>query len=139
MKLRLAFFGAHEFSARLLEKIIADKTLPVEVVMVVTQADKPVGRKQQIEESPVKQIAKKFNIPVFDDLNQLRITDSGQFANIDLALVYAYGKIIPASLLILPRLGFWNLHPSLLPYYRGPSPTAYPLLLGDKITGVTLM
>ncbi len=130
-KLSLAYFGSSSFSADFLEKIINDKSQPFEVKFVVTQPDKPVGRKQILTPTPVALIAKRYNIN----------TNSGQapLAQVDLALVYAFGEIIPAKLLNLPRFGFWNIHPSFLPKYRGPSPIAYPLILGEAETGVTII
>lgn len=133
---RLAYFGSPFFSARLLEKILTDKDLPVEVVLVVTQPDKPVGRNQIITPSLVKQMAIKYNIPF---KNSEFIIHNSELRDVDLSLLYAYGKIIPKEILQIPKYGFWNIHPSLLPRYRGPSPIAYPLILGDTETGVTLM
>ncbi len=134
-KLSLAYFGSSSFSAVLLEKLITDKTLGVEIKLVVSQPDKPVGRKQIITPTPVKLVAQKYGINVFDNVERLTLN----VTHPDLALVYAYGKIIPSNLLSLPKHGFWNIHPSLLPKYRGPSPIAYPLILGDRETGVSLI
>lgn len=143
-KLTIAYFGTPYFSAMFLEKLLKD-TLPVQVSFVVTRPDKPVGRKQQVIPSPVKQIAKKYKIEVFEFEN-LKIENSLEIKNLklkikacDFVFLYAYGGIIPDDLLRLPRLGFLNTHPSLLPKYRGPSPIVYPLLSGDKETGVTLI
>lgn len=135
MKLRLAYVGTPDFSARLLEQILKDAELPVEIVYVVTQPDKPVGKKKIVTPSPVKRIAQQHGLPVYDALTYDLLLNS----SLDLVLLLAYGDIIPAALLSLPRFGFWNIHPSLLPSFRGPSPTAYPLLLGEEKTGVTLM
>lgn len=135
-KLRIVYFGAPDFSARFLEKIIADTTLPVEVVAVVTQPDKKVGRKQIVTPTPVKIVAGKYTIPVFHDSDIRHLTSD---ISLDLALVYAYGKILPESILNLPKYGFWNIHPSLLPKYRGTSPMAHALLMGETTTGVTIM
>ncbi len=167
-KISLAYFGTPYFSADFLEKILADKTLPVEVKLVITQKDKPVGKKQIITPSPVKELGKKAKIPVFFQINQKRseeirkiryqknsdksdISDlSGflmladdsrtlpNFSEVDLALVCAYGQLIPQELLTLPKYGFWNIHYSLLPKYRGASPVAYALIAGEKKTGVTI-
>jgi methionyl-tRNA formyltransferase len=136
MKLSLAYFGSADFAARLLEKIINDKSLPVEVRLVVTQPDKPAGRKQVLTSTPIKLVAKKYNLDVIDSLTE---DLSSKIRGLELALVYAYGQIIPANLLHLPKHGFINIHPSLLPKYRGPAPITYPLILGDKETGVTII
>lgn len=140
-KLKIAYFGTPDFSAHFLEKIITDTDLPIEVVLVVTQADKPVGRKQVLTPSPVKIIAQKYKIAIWDE-NIEHITYNIELIkekHIDLALVYAYGEILPQELLTVPKYEFWNIHPSLLPKYRGPSPTAYALIMGDTETGVSLM
>lgn len=140
MKLKIAFFGTPNFSARLLKKIITDPELKqiLEVKLVVTQPDKPVGRKQILTPSPVKVMAQKYNLKVIDDLKMLQVTGY-TLHDIDLALLFAYGEIIPAKVLASPRMGFFNIHLSPLPKFRGPSPIAYPLIIGNIITGVTLM
>lgn len=133
--LKIAYFGSPWFSAYFLEKIFNDSDLKkiIKIDLVITQNDQPSGRKRLLTPTPVKQTAKNFDLEVLE-FNNLKF----EIKNYDLCLVYAFGKIIPRSLLYQPRFGFWNLHPSLLPKYRGPSPIAYPLILGDKETGVTL-
>ena len=139
-KFSIAYFGTPAFSARFLDKLLMDASIKhlIEVELVVTQPDKPVGRKQIYTPSPVKSMASK--------LKGLEIENSLRTENLklklkkfDLVLVYAYGEMIPKDLLDLPRLGFLNIHPSLLPKYRGASPIAYPLILGDMKTGVTII
>ncbi|MBI4973645.1 methionyl-tRNA formyltransferase [Candidatus Roizmanbacteria bacterium] len=151
-KLKLAYFGSPSFSAALLEKLILDKSLGIEIALVVTQPDKPVGRKMVMTPSPVKVVAQKYNIPVFDNLKfvypeerrEIRNLNSNlklKISNLDLCLVYAFGfkQLIPLDLLRAPKMQlFVNIHPSLLPRYRGSSPIAYPILLGENKTGVTL-
>ena len=134
-RLTIAFFGAPSFAAELLQKIIDDTNLPVELKFVVTQPDKKAGRKQIITPTPVKNLAKKYKIEVLD---KFQVT-SYKLQELDLVLLYAFGELIPAEMLKTPRWGFWNIHPSLLPLYRGPSPIAYPLLLGEEKTGVSLI
>ena len=134
-KLTIAYFGAPDFSAGVLEQILNDKDIPVSVKCVVTQPDRPAGRKQTLTLTPVKLLAQKHSIPVFDMLHAA----CSVLHEIDLVLLYAYGEIIPLEVLKLPRWGFWNIHPSLLPRFRGPSPIAYPLFLGETKTGVSLM
>lgn len=161
-KLTLAYFGSPYFSSLFLEKLLTDTSINriIEVKFIVTQPDRPVGRKQLLTPTPVKQVAKKYGILVkelkkntklqapitkktqnskrFENLNFENLSLFRIFKNIDLALVYAFGQIIPKNILDLPKYGFWNIHPSLLPKYRGPSPTVYPLILGEKKTGVTI-
>lgn len=135
MKLNLGFFGTPNFAANLMEAILHDKNIPVKLSLVVTQPDQPVGRKKILTPSPVKLVAEKFKINVYEMLHVSRY----MLRDIDLCLVYAFGEKIPADLLEIPKYGFWNIHPSLLPKYRGPAPMAYPLILGDQTTGVTII
>jgi methionyl-tRNA formyltransferase len=159
-KLTLAYFGSPDFSADFLEKLINDPSINqlIDIKLVVTQPDRPVGRKQTLTPTPVKNIAIKNNVPLAEYVASevtLREADSANWRrasqerrdherqnllqSIDLALVFAFSQKIPQDLLALPRLGFWNIHPSLLPKYRGPSPIAYPLIFGEKETGVTII
>lgn len=136
-KLTISYFGAPLFSARVLERIILEFSDEVTIQSVFTQPDRKAGRKQILTPTPVKLLAQKHSIPVFDDL--LISTNEQQLKDVDLVLLYAYGKILPQDVLKMPKWGFWNIHPSLLPKYRGTSPIAYSLLMGDKTTGVSLM
>jgi methionyl-tRNA formyltransferase len=136
-KLTLSFFGAPSFSARVLERVITEMKDVADVKSVFTQPDKKAGRKQILTPTPVKLLAQKYNLPVFTESDPLFI--SQQLKDIDLVLLYAYGTLLPAEVLKVPRWGFWNIHPSLLPKYRGTSPIVYSLLMGDKTTGVSLM
>ncbi len=136
-KLSLAFFGTPVYAAYLLEKIVNDKGLP-EVKLVVTQPDRPVGKKQIITPSPVKTTAMKIGNLEIE--NSLEIENwKLKTKNIDLALVCAFGRILPKEILTIPKFGFWNIHYSLLPHYRGGAPSAYTLINGDKTTGVTIL
>ncbi len=137
MKLKIAYFGTPDFSADFLKMILEDTSLPLEIVLVVTQPDQLIGRKKILTPTPVKQLAQTHNIPVWD--KKLDDSLTRQLATLDLSLLFAYGEILKKDLLEAPKNGFWNIHPSLLPNYRGTSPMTYPLILGDKITGVTLM
>jgi len=132
MKIRTIYLGSPDFSANFLEKIL-NSDLSTEIIAVLTQPDRPVGRKKIITSTAVKLVAQKHNIPVYEDLNELNNI------NFDMGLVFAYSKFIPKQLLDKPKYGFVNIHPSLLPLYRGPSPIAYPLINGDKKTGVTII
>lgn len=112
-----------------------------EVCGVFTREDKPVGRKQVLTAPPVKQLALQHDIPVY----QPRTLKDGQAEQIirelapELAVVVAYGRILPPEILALPRYGCINLHVSLLPQYRGAAPIQHAVLNGDKETGVTIM
>ncbi len=134
-RLKIAYFGSPDFSAWFLEKLLNDKTIPVEVALVVTQKDKPAGRKRVLTPTPVKQVAQKYKLPVFAQEQQEM---EAQLAKCDLALLLFYGKIIPKKLLTLPKNGFWNIHFSALPKYRGGYPFVYSLMMGDKNATVSI-
>lgn len=135
-KLSIVYFGSPDFSAEFLKKLIDNQL--VDVKLIVTQKDKPVGRKQLLTPTPVKEVAKKYKIN-FLEIDNLKTQNSLKISQIDIALVYAYSLIIPKELLNLPKYGFWCIHPSLLPKYRGSSPIATALINGDKKTGVTII
>lgn len=135
--LNLVYIGSPVFSAQVLTRILNELKASVVVTAVLTQPDRPVGRKQVLTQTPVKEVASVHGIPVYVDSNDTRV--QSLLASCDLALLYAYGLILNEKMLKLPRWGFWNIHPSLLPTYRGTSPIAYALLMGDAKTGVSLM
>ncbi len=145
-KYKIGYFGTPYFSADFLKALLEDPDAPVEVSFVMTQPDKPVGKKQIVTPSPVKQILRNTNIPVFEQIKELE-EQKKMVQNCDFCLVFAYGfrQLIPPHILKLPKImfrhtqsGFLNIHPSLLPKYRGASPIAYPLILGDAETGVSI-
>ena len=135
--MRIIFFGTPEFGAIILEKLIQTDLKPV---LVVTAPDKPIGRKQLVTPPPVKVIAEKHNIPVLQP-ERLDQTINYQLKTInpDLIVLAAYGQIIPKEILELPKFGALNVHPSLLPKYRGASPIQAAILNGDTETGATIM
>ena len=136
--MKLVFMGTPDFAAAALEAIAACH----EVLAVFTQPDKPVGRKQVLGQSPVKQLALRLGIPVFQPVSLKTAPEPAQILR-DLApdciVVAAYGKILPVEILSIPPLGCINIHASLLPNYRGASPIQAALLNGDAVTGVTTM
>jgi len=136
---KAVFFGTPEFAVPALEALLS---MPhISVTAVITQPDKPVGKKQVVTPPPVKVFAKKNDIPVFQpprlDTAAFMAAFSGFGA--DIAVLVAYGKIIPPGFLSIPPHGWINVHASLLPKYRGASPIQAALLAGDTTTGVTLM
>jgi methionyl-tRNA formyltransferase len=137
-KIKLTFFGSPDFAAYFLEKLLTDTTINqlIEVKLIVTQKDKLVGRKQILTPTPVKQVALKHGLEILEIKSRL---GREKISQADIALVYAYGDLIPKEFLDLPKYGFWNIHPSLLPKYRGPMPIASPLIKGDKTTGLTII
>lgn len=136
--MRLIFMGTPEFAVPSLEAVVAAGAM---VVAVITQPDKQKGRGMQLAPPPIKERALQLGLTV---LQPHRLREPGfevTFAGLqpDVAAVVAYGQLVPASLLRLPRLGFVNVHPSLLPRYRGASPIQQALLDGCEETGVTTM
>jgi methionyl-tRNA formyltransferase len=137
IKLRTVFMGTSDLSEAILEKLIDNK---YNIVGVFTKPDTKVGRKQELVAPLVKQLAEKNNIPVLQPLRfNTETTEQLRELKPDLVVVAAYGKIIPKAALEIPGFGCINVHVSLLPKYRGPSPIQNALLLGEKETGVTIM
>jgi methionyl-tRNA formyltransferase len=136
-KAKIVFFGSSHFS----EKILAALSIKYEIVLVITQSDKPVGRKKIMQQTPVALLAKKLNLPLIKPENLKSEETAALIENskADLFVVVAYGKIIPQQILDFPQMGAINIHASLLPKYRGASPIHSALLNGDKETGITIM
>lgn len=111
------------------------------ITLVVANQDKPIGRKKIITPPPVKIAAQKRGIAVFQpkSVKDPAAIEEIKNAKPDLIIICAYGKIIPKEILEIPRLGTINVHASLLPRWRGPSPIQYAILNGDKETGITIM
>ena len=130
--------GTPQFSIPVLEALLVAGH---QAVGVVTQPDKPAGRGRQGQVSPVKRFALERDLTVLQppSLRPREVVEGISSLAPDVVVVAAYGKILPASLLGLPPLGALNLHPSLLPRHRGPSPVASAILEGDEFTGVTVM
>ncbi len=136
--MRILFFGTPEFAVPSLQKLHTDG---FEIISVVTQPDKPVGRKQTLTPSAIKIAAEELTIPVLQPIT-LKNDEARALItplNPDIIVVVAYGKIIPPWLLALSKHGCVNVHPSLLPKYRGASPIPAPIVHGDTETGVTIM
>ena len=130
------FFGTPEFALPVFNALIAEK---YHLVGVVTNPDEPVGRKKIFTSPPVKIFAEKHSIPVFHPEKLKRELWDNEIPSADLFVVAAYGKIIPKSVLAIPKFGTLNIHPSLLPRWRGASPIQSAILAGDADTGVTIM
>ena len=135
--MKIIFFGTPEFSAVILEALIDNNYLPV---LTVTASDKPVGRKKTITPPPVKVLAKQHNIKVLQPKNLEDIKQDIDDISPDLIIVAAYGPpFLSKEVLAMPRHGCLNVHPSLLPKYRGASPIAASILNGETETGVTII
>lgn len=132
--MKIVYIGSPSFSADILKQLISDKeSLSIDVTAVITQPDQPVGRKKIMTPTAVKLTAEELSIPVYTNLSVIKGNTP------DLVILFAYGEIIPQWALDLPQFGFWNIHPSLLPEFRGASPISFPLVLGKTETGTTLM
>lgn len=134
------FMGTPVFAAAHLEAMHARGDV-FDVRGVFTQPDKPVGRSQKPEASPVKKFAVLNNIPVYqpESLKHSGISDLFKSLAPDLVIVVAYGHILPPDILNIPILGTYNVHASLLPKYRGASPIQTTLMNGDSRSGVTII
>ncbi|APX72585.1 methionyl-tRNA formyltransferase [Companilactobacillus allii] len=132
------FLGTPEFAATVLKGLLKEQ---YNVVAVVTQPDKPVGRKQKLQKSPVKLIAEDENIKLFQPVKLSGSEELEQLKNIhaDLIITAAYGQFLPTVFLKSAKVAAINVHGSLLPKYRGGAPIQYSLLNGDKETGVSIM
>ena len=135
---KTVFFGTPAFALPTLERLIESPHL---VLAVVTQPDRPRGRGRQVSPSPVKSVAAGHGIPV---LEPVRLADEifrRQLAALepDLAVVAAYGRILPDAVLATPRHGTINVHASLLPKYRGAAPIQRAILAGETTTGITII
>ncbi|AST58919.1 methionyl-tRNA formyltransferase [Thermoanaerobacterium thermosaccharolyticum] len=137
--MNIVFMGTPEFAVPSLEKLIESGH---NVMLVITQPDKPKGRGKKISYSPVKECAIKNNIEVFQPpklKNNKEIFDKLSQLNPDLIVVAAYGKILPEEILQIPKYGCINVHASLLPKYRGAAPINWAIINGEKETGITIM
>jgi len=136
-KLRVVFMGSPEFAVPCLDALIATE----EVVAVVTQPDKPVGRGLAVQPPPVKVRAEAAGVPVMQPTSVRKppFADELRALAPDLCVVVAYGKILPPDVLATPRYGCLNVHASLLPKYRGAAPIQWAIIRGERETGVTLM
>ncbi|MEK9181066.1 MAG: methionyl-tRNA formyltransferase, partial [Patescibacteria group bacterium] len=135
---KIIFFGSSEFALPALQTLIKDGW---NIRAVVTLPDRPAGREAELSATPVKKLAlkKKLKVLEFSNLRDASVAVELKNLKADCAVVSAYGSIIPKDILKLARLGFINVHPSLLPKYRGPSPIQTALLNGEKKTGVSLI
>ncbi|MBM3192696.1 MAG: methionyl-tRNA formyltransferase [Chlamydiae bacterium] len=138
--MRIIFFGTDEFAKDVLAFLLQEK---LDLIAVVTRADKPKGRSQKVEAPPVKEIC--FEMGFKGEVYQPLKASADEFVETlkklkpDLFVVVSYGQILKQNVLDIPLYGTINVHPSLLPKYRGPSPIQSAVLAGDKETGVTIM
>jgi methionyl-tRNA formyltransferase len=136
--LRIVFFGTPDFAVPTLNALLSSRHV---VVGVVTQPDRPRGRGQRPQPSPVKAIASAHAVPVLqpERLRDAAFLETLNAFGADLGVVAAYGKILTDAVLQSPRLGLMNVHASLLPKYRGAAPIHRAVMAGETMTGVTIM
>lgn len=135
MKIKAVFMGTPEIARDALEAL----NDVLDVVLVVTQPDKLVGRKKVLTKSPVKLLAESLEVPVFQPYKIKEEYDAIIKLNPDIIVTCAYGQILPKELLDLPKYGALNIHASLLPKYRGGAPIERSIMNGDTKAGITLM
>lgn len=136
--MRIIFMGSPEFAVSSLELLVLNK---YDLVAVYTQPDSPGGRGRSLLVPPLKRAALSLQLPVMQpvSLKETGVVEELAGFRPDVIVVAAYGQILPQSVLNIPAYGCINLHPSLLPRYRGASPVAAAILAGDEFTGVTIM
>ena len=133
---KLIFMGTPKIAAETFEMLINSG---FNFIALIAQEDKPVGRKNILEDVPTKTVAKKYNIPVYQPHRIRKDYEFIKELKPDLILTMAYGQIVPQAVLDIPKYGCLNLHGSLLPKYRGAAPIQRAIINGDKETGITLM
>lgn len=136
--MRIAFMGTPDFAVPTLSALLATEH---EVVAVYTQPPRPAGRGKQLVPSPVQRCAEAAGLAVRSPVSLKGEAEQAAFAALalDVAVVAAYGLILPEPILAAPRLGCLNVHASLLPRWRGAAPIQRAILAGDSLTGITIM
>lgn len=136
--MRVIFMGTPDFATGTLEEIVLAGH---EVVGVVTQPDKPKGRGKNLMPTPVKEVAMKYNLPVYQPkkVREPEVVELLRGLKPDVIVVAAFGQIISKEILEMPKYGCINVHASLLPAYRGAAPIQWAVINGDKESGVTIM
>src|ERR1700685_2388941 len=137
--LRIVFCGTPEFAVPSLRRLAERPEFSVEAV--ITQPDPPRGRGQHVSSSPVKEAALEIGLHVYQP-ETIKSESAQEFLKRvapDAVVIIAYGQIIPARLLAIPRVRSLNLHRPVLPQYRGPAPIHWPIATGDTATGLTAM
>lgn len=134
---KVIFMGTPDFSTKVLEMLIAEH----DVIAVVTQPDRPVGRKRILTPPPVKEVAVKHGLPVYQPEKLAQSSELEQLIDLeaDIIVTAAFGQILPESLLNAPKLGAINVHASLLPKYRGGAPIHQAIMDGQSETGISIM
>ena len=126
--------GTDEYAAEHLKFLLENA---IEISFVISQPDRPKGRGKKLLPTPVKSVAQQYGIEIIQPRKLVKDI-SERLKSFDIGIVVSYGKIIPQHMLEAPRLGLYNVHPSLLPRWRGAAPIQRALEAGDQITGVTI-
>lgn len=136
--MKVLFYGTPSFAVPALERLLESRH---KVVAVVTQPDKPAGRGKKLTAPPVKALAEQHGLPVLQPASVRKPEFLAEITPLqpDVAVVVAYGKILPRAVLDLPRHGSINIHASILPKYRGAAPIQWAIINGERETGVTIM
>lgn len=136
--MKIVFMGTPDLAATVLDKLIQSEH---EILAVVTQTDKPKGRGKQMQYPPVKELALKHQIPIYQPnrAKDEEFIKELEEINPECIVVVAYGKILPKAIIDLPKYGCINVHTSLLPKYRGSAPIQWSIINGEEKTGVTIM
>ena len=136
--MKIIFMGTPDFSVGTLEALVEAGH---EVVLAVSQPDKPKGRGKEMQFTPVKECALKYNIPVYQPrrVREAQCMEELQKYNADIMVVVAFGQILPKEILEMTPYGCVNVHASLLPKYRGSAPIQWAIINGEEVTGVTTM
>jgi len=134
--MKILFMGTPDFARESLEKLYNSG---YEICGVVAPPDRPKGRGMKMIACPVKEFALEKGLQVFQPEKLKEIKDEIIAMNLDMIVVVSYGKILPKSILEIPKYGSINVHPSLLPKYRGSAPIQWAVINGDKVTGTTIM
>jgi len=134
---KIVFMGTPDFGAEVLEELIKNN---FNVVGAFSQPDKPKGRGKKLQPTPVKEVALKYNVPIFQpkSVNKGEGFDFLKELNPDIIITAAFGKILRKNVLTLPPKGCWNVHTSLLPKYRGAAPIQRAIENGEKETGISI-
>ncbi len=136
MKKRVLFMGTPQFACSILQAL---NELDCDIITVISQPDRKVGRKQELKATPVKELALSYHIPVLQPEKIADVYEEIKALNPDLIVTCAYGQFIPSRILELPRFKSVNVHASLLPKYRGGAPIHMAIVNGEKESGITLM
>ena len=133
--MRIVFVGTSEFGIPVLEELAEKHEIP----LVITQPDRPKGRGRKLSPTPIKEAAQRLGLRIIQPERISEAEDAIRKIQPDVLLVVSYGQIIPKSILEIPKIGPINIHPSLLPKYRGAAPIQRVIMNGERETGVTIM